>query len=344
MSVGETMSIGGVESGVPETLAAARGVLLELERGGLSGVSIGVGRAAGRRHRGCSLTMRMRAGLLCCLVVGGCYGGFSSLPPGGGGVGGGDGPQVDMGGDDEPAAPGDPDGRGGGAGLCGDCAVQSDCGGQGACVRNSETGERFCTEPCTRGSCQAGYSCRDLGVGVPLQCLPDGDTCRDDGGGPDPGGVDPVEPDPEDGGGDVGGGLLPEMSEQEQQLLGLMNQDRAASGRNCGDLEWNEGAARVAQRWAEHMAQSGMYHNPNFYEEIAAEGVDLSTAGENIAWAGDVVEAEDMFMSEGPGGGHYEAILSCDYSAVGVGVAQDGSGMVMVVQDFVGFGGGGGGW
>jgi hypothetical protein len=47
-------------------------------------------------------------------------------------------------------------------------------------------------------------------------------------------------------------------------------------------------------------------------------------------------------MSEGPGGGHYEAILSCDYDAVGVGVAQDGNGMVMVVQDFVGFGGGGG--
>jgi uncharacterized protein YkwD len=131
------------------------------------------------------------------------------------------------------------------------------------------------------------------------------------------------------------------MSREERQLLDLMNQDRASSGRNCGDLEWSEGAARVAQRWAEHMAQSGMYHNPNFYEEISQEGVPLTTAGENIAWAGSVQEAEDMFMSEGPGGGHYEAILSCDYDAVGVGVAQDGNGMVMVVQDFVGFGGGG---
>ncbi len=280
--------------------------------------------------------------LLVLVVLGGCYGGFSSLPPGeGGGPGAdGDGPRVDLAGD-EPGSSRDPDGSsnggGGGAGLCDACAVQSDCGGGGACVRNSGTGERFCTEPCARGSCASGSSCRDLGGRLALKREPDGDTCRGDPGeeDPDPGNVDPLEP-------DTGGGLLPEMSDDERELLDLMNRDRASSGRDCGDLEWNEGAARVAQRWSEHMAQSGMYHNPNFYEEIAAEGVQLTTAGENIAWAGSVVEAEDMFMSEGPGGGHYEAILSCDYDAVGLGVAQDGNGMVMVVQDFVGFGGGGG--
>lgn len=281
------------------------------------------------------------------LLLPGCYGGFSSLPPGAGDAD--RGPRVDMGdGVSEPDAPADPDGAPlpMGAGLCAACSVQSDCD-SGVCVRNQDTGERFCTEPCTRGSCDAGYSCRDLGSELPLQCLPDGNTCRTSPGGgdpldPDTDPADPIDPDPGAGGGD--GGLLPEMSSEERQLLDLMNQDRAQSGRNCGELEWNEGAARVAQRWAEHMAQSGMFHNPNFYEEIAGEGVNLTTAGENIAWAGSVQEAEDMFMSEGPGGGHYEAILSCDYSAVGVGVAQDGNGMVMVVQDFVGFGGGGGGW
>lgn len=283
--------------------------------------------------------MQAPVSLVLVVAISGCYGGFAPLPPGEGG----EGPRVDMGGDD-PIEPQDPDGSSGGgpgAGLCGACAVQSDCGGSGVCVRNPGSGERFCTEPCTRGSCQAGFSCRDLGTDVPLQCLPDGDTCRaDPGGEADPGGRDPIEPDPDPG---EGGGLLPEMSADERQLLDLMNADRASSGRDCGALEWNEGAARVAQRWAEHMARSGMYHNPNFYEEISAEGVALTTAGENIAWAGSVSEAEDMFMSEGPGGGHYEAILSCDYDAVGVGVAQDGNGMVMVVQDFVGFGGGGGG-
>ena len=276
------------------------------------------------------------------VLLGACYGGFGSMPPGGAG-GDGQGPRVDMGGS-SPGTSEDPDPlpTPGGSGLCDSCAVQGDCAANGVCVRNASTGERFCTETCNRGSCRAGFSCRDLGNDLPLQCLPDGDSCRSDPGGVDP---DPGDPggNPGTDPGDPGGGLLPEMSADERQLLDLMNADRARSGRNCGDLEWNEGAARVAQRWAEHMARSGMYHNPNFYGEIADEGVPLSTAGENIAWAGSVVEAEDMFMSEGPGGGHYEAILSCDYDAVGVGVAQDGGGMVMVVQDFVGFGGGGGG-
>lgn len=58
---------------------------------------------------------------------------------------------------------------------------------------------------------------------------------------------------------------------------------------------------------------------------------DLSFGG------GDMVELMraciDAFYSEGPGGGHYEIMLSNDYGTLGCGIHQEGSD-VTIIQDF----------
>jgi len=71
--------------------------------------------------------------------------------------------------------------------LCGSCTADAQCPEGGVCVRARATGERFCSAPCRDNhDCPYGFVCRVLeqdgirfdGTELPLQCLPEAETCN----------------------------------------------------------------------------------------------------------------------------------------------------------------------
>lgn len=297
------------------------------------------------------------------LILAGCYG-AGTYGTGDPGTGGDGTPEVDIGGaddGDDPAGGGDDDpgpgdldvggdeGDLGGGGdvepepepeswLCGSCAGQGECGdADNACVRNNASGETFCAEACDAGSCPVGYYCQDLGAQFPMQCLPEGDTCRggggggggDDGGGDIGGG---------DGGGDVGGGGADGEYEAElQHCVDEINRYRAQHGRAA--LSRSADIEACAMEGAEQDSQTGQAHG-----HFSATGGCNGTAwaeneipGWPLEWYGTITAVIDggleMMMDEGPGGGHYENMLG-DYSEVGCGIFVTQGGEVWSIQDF----------
>ncbi|MDZ4697362.1 MAG: matrixin family metalloprotease [Deltaproteobacteria bacterium] len=61
--------------------------------------------------------------------------------------------------------------------LCAACAVAADCSA-GDCLRNDETGEYFCGQPCG-GGCPSGFQCVSInGNTASKQCVPSTGTCK----------------------------------------------------------------------------------------------------------------------------------------------------------------------
>lgn len=294
----------------------------------------------------------------------GCYG-AGSYPGSTVDVGegeGGAGPQVDLGGgdpagggagDDETPGGGDLDigdtGGGDPAGgadsfLCASCSGQGQCGSDdNACLHNNTTGEEFCAIACDSGSCPAGYYCQDLGERFPLQCLPNGDSCIDVGGGGGDdggGGGDDGGGAGDDGGGgnpgdDVGGGG--EYEAEQQHCVDGINAYRADHGlpalRRAADVE------QCAMEGAQEDSQSGMAHghfsntggcNGTCWAENEIPGWPLDGYG---SLTQIIDEGLQMMMDEGPGGGHYENMMG-DYTEVGCGIFVTGGNEVWSVQDF----------
>lgn len=126
------------------------------------------------------------------------------------------------------------------------------------------------------------------------------------------------------------------LSAQEQQALALLNKDRAAYG--LAALKSNSQLTKLAENYAKDMINRGFFahNNPEGqspFDRMQAAGITYKTAGENLAINSGVEAAEKAFMNSS---GHRANILNSTYTDVGIGVVQNSSGQVYVVQEFIG--------
>ena len=122
---------------------------------------------------------------------------------------------------------------------------------------------------------------------------------------------------------------------QEQILLNLLNQDRAAYGLPA--LELDEELSRLARLKSCDMRDQRYFaHESPTYGNAAAMltafGYPYSGVGENIAHHATVEKAEAAFLSST---GHRTNIMGKQWKKVGLGVCFDSSGFVYVTQLFV---------
>ena len=112
----------------------------------------------------------------------------------------------------------------------------------------------------------------------------------------------------------------------EQQVLALVNQERAKQGLSA--LSWSDELTAVARAHSKDMAARGFFSHTNPdgqspFDRMKAAGISYRTAGENIA-AGQRTPQEvvnSWMNSEG----HRANILNASYTRLGVGYAS-GSG------------------
>jgi uncharacterized protein YkwD len=131
----------------------------------------------------------------------------------------------------------------------------------------------------------------------------------------------PAKPDPE----------APTLD--EQRVLDLVNAERRRWGRR--PLRLNRHLMRVARRHAANMARWNMMsHNlgGSVSQRIAAHGVAMRSAGENIAQGQR--GAQHVMNTWLASSGHRNNILSTGYSDIGVAVAYSNSGTPYWVQVF----------
>jgi uncharacterized protein YkwD len=126
------------------------------------------------------------------------------------------------------------------------------------------------------------------------------------------------------------------LSAQEQQALTLLNNDRAKNGLKA--LNANSKLTSVAESHAKDMISRGYFaHNTpegkTPFQRMKEAGITYSTAGENLAINSSVAAAETAFMNSS---GHRANILNSSYTDVGIGVVQNSSGQLYVVQEFIG--------
>jgi hypothetical protein len=220
----------------------------------------------------------------------------------------------------------------GGGSLCDPCDSDDDCGGSGNyCLRNTETGEVFCGQDCSRtGSCPSGFSCVDISTGGTTisQCVPDSGTCGT-----------AAECDPPCGSGEVcrDGRCVAagDWDAEQQHCVEEINRYRATLG--LGPLRRNAALEDCATEGAEEDSRTGEPHGHFIrtggcgiaYAENEIPGWSLSMYGsvERI-----IDEGLAMMWAEGPGGGHYEAMRG-PYGNVGCGIYLAGD-AVWCVQDF----------
>ena len=128
----------------------------------------------------------------------------------------------------------------------------------------------------------------------------------------------------------------------EEQLLSLVNADRAAYGLSA--LEVDPSLAAIARWRSEDMATRGYFsHDIGGYlvfQVLRDHGIAYRTAGENLAYhyphergglGASPYTAEDALMRSP---GHRANILRADYTHVGVGVAQAPDGRYLFTQLF----------
>lgn len=136
-----------------------------------------------------------------------------------------------------------------------------------------------------------------------------------------------------------------QISALEQQMFTLINHDRAAQ--KLPPYNWDVTLAAGARAHSNLMASScGLQHQcpnePDPCTRITNEGVSWMSCGENIgmavgypSYSDDLQQIEQGMINEGPGGGHYQNLMSTAFQNVGVGVAIDSNGAVWVTEDFV---------
>ena len=117
-----------------------------------------------------------------------------------------------------------------------------------------------------------------------------------------------------------------QAGDAEQGFAQRIDQERAAHGlpalAPAADLQ------DVARRHAQRMAERGQpYHNPQLTSEVSG----WSMVGENVGVGYQVDDIHAAFMASSQ---HRDAILSPDFTQVGVGVHVSGDGRLWVVQVF----------
>jgi uncharacterized protein YkwD len=126
----------------------------------------------------------------------------------------------------------------------------------------------------------------------------------------------------------------PYDAEAERELLDLANQARAQAG--AAALQIDDGLTRAARAHAAEMAgQQQLSHQfagePSFAQRLAAScTLHLDQAGENVAYAGSVDQAQQGLMHSPT---HRENLLNPAYNVAGFGVVRAGFSLY-VAQDF----------
>lgn len=120
----------------------------------------------------------------------------------------------------------------------------------------------------------------------------------------------------------------------EQQMLQLVNQERAKAGK--GPLVMNSLLQKVARAHAADMLERGYFshYTPDGaspFDRMNQAGVVYTYGGENLAFSPNVQLAMQGLMNSP---GHRENILSPNYHKVGIGVLDAGVYGEMFVQEF----------
>lgn len=127
----------------------------------------------------------------------------------------------------------------------------------------------------------------------------------------------------------------PAASDAARLIFDLMNQKRTANGLPA--LVWSDQLASAAQAHAEDCAQRGWGSHvgsdgARLRGRLARVGYYPSWTSENWANAISAESAFYMWYWEGPGGAHYDNIMSWNYTQAGVGVARGGWGYYYLVD------------
>ena len=124
------------------------------------------------------------------------------------------------------------------------------------------------------------------------------------------------------------------MTADEQQMLSLVNQERAKAG--LPGLQADLNIVKVARLKAKDMINlnyfdhtSPTYGSP--FDMLKQFGIAYGYAGENLAGAPDVQRAHENLMNSP---GHRANILNKNYNKVGIGIVDGGSYGKMFVQMF----------
>ena len=123
-------------------------------------------------------------------------------------------------------------------------------------------------------------------------------------------------------------------AEAERQLLEMANRERAKAG--LAPLLKDDGLAKAARVHGAAMAdQQKLSHQlsgePNLVHRLAANTkTQLDLAGENVAYAGSVDQAQDSLMHSPP---HRANLLNAGYNVAGFSVVHRGA-LLYVTQDF----------
>ena len=125
-----------------------------------------------------------------------------------------------------------------------------------------------------------------------------------------------------------------------QQLLNLINGSRASAGLPSYTFSAVQSAGTAgcvgSYGHSVHMAQVGQISHDQFPQDIC---IPWSAAGENVGEASGsesvaIQTLHRLMMSEGPGGGHYQNIMSTTFTTVGIGLYYTG-GTLWLTEDFV---------
>ncbi|AIC95103.1 MULTISPECIES: CAP domain-containing protein [Shouchella] len=127
-----------------------------------------------------------------------------------------------------------------------------------------------------------------------------------------------------------------DVSEEEQQMVDLVNSARAESG--LAPLEIDQELTEVARVKAQDMIDNNYFahESPTYgspFQMMDHFGITYQTAGENLAGNQTVEQAHTALMNSQ---GHRENILSSNYSEVGIGIVDGGPYGKMFVQLFKG--------
>jgi uncharacterized protein YkwD len=123
-------------------------------------------------------------------------------------------------------------------------------------------------------------------------------------------------------------------AEAERRLLEMANRERAKAG--LPPLQVDDGLAQAAREHGAAMAaQQRLSHQfsgePNLVHRLAANTkTHLDQAGENVAFAGSVDQAQDSLMRSLP---HRANLLNAAYNVAGFSVVRSGA-LLYVTQDF----------
>ena len=118
------------------------------------------------------------------------------------------------------------------------------------------------------------------------------------------------------------------------QVVELVNAQRAQAGLSALRLDTN--AAQAAQTRAKEIQTSFSHTRPNgshFSTALKEAGVSYRSCGENIAWGQKT--PEEVMEGWMNSSGHRANILNPEYTAIGVGYAQNGAGTGYWTQLFI---------